>query len=782
MNDDNDTAGITRRSALTALVLATAGCSGDGNAPDAESERNAASAGADNSASRAFVPGKHRFQQARLFQRAHAKIDPFKYTNSKGELIHSAFHDIHYDLVGGAENCHRMVGASAEYLCWVSRWPWKNRNGDYVDATGQRQGTTPFKTVDVPKNTSAGQIEIDALGAFRHIASKKTWAALLLKVSDGGGTLKLNGVLRPGAPKSQVELKYSDGSSETLQLWYTGSALQSTAYVNAHEDEIHISPSANGFIEFDRPVKTHKTLSAATLRLTHAGTDALTLSLFVIAPLLPKLQPEPGIAASQPFDAGVEAHPKVLVTQLIKDSTVIEDVLDTVNSGSYAFPYNPDGPKPLTQRQEAFFDPTLWGQPPLSDDETAKLLPRRNFGKWVGYTSRENSEGRPSFSVVKSSYASHGFVPMAPGLGAIHLVMPKRAPPNGTTWRADGESGTDVDLWLPRAHIGRVRRIRFRYYVLLGDGWEARDDQLTLHFLHSQIGKYPEEVGYTTVDSLRDLTARPSDNSGKMFGGAQHVTSGVAVKDYVHPTRVNDQGQADDSQVIAFYGGGYGASSGGDVGYQGRLLWSGGFHKKLGGPAEGGLTLGLHLYDMQNGRTAPSQMEIKHWDSGWKSSFSHNGGLGHIYKDGRWRCVEFEWRLNPNRAYQLPPRGTHFAESGSAAPPTGYLRAWVDGVLAAETPEFGFSRLPKIDWALQNAASAPFDSDPGSPARIRPMTAVPDKDYLGFASLAGNLYYGGRSPCPVERHLFINGLVVAIEDAYIGPMAGVSRDHGGLGV
>ena len=36
-------------------------------------------------------------------------------------------------------------------------------------------------------------------------------------------------------------------------------------------------------------------------------------------------------------------------------------------------------------------------------------------------------------------------------------------------------------------------------------------------------------------------------------------------------------------------------------------------------------------------------MYIKDWDSGYLGSFSNNGGLGHIFKDGKWRCVELEW-------------------------------------------------------------------------------------------------------------------------------------------
>lgn len=772
---------LNRRSLLKVLSLGATGCGGgsSGGTSPVPSNPEAATLASTVVPRPTPTEGKYRFQKLRLFQRAHAKTDPFIYTNSRGEVVHSAYHDVHYDLIEGSENCHRQVGASGTLICSVSRWPWKNAKGDYMDAKGQKQGSIPFATVAVYASAAPGRITLDVSSAFRYIHTNASWAALLLKVT-GAGTLRMVGVLHPTAPKSTVDLVYGDGTNEKLALWYTSSTLTTTAYLNAHEDVIPVSPGVNGFIEFDQAQGRNKELKSAALHIEHQGTGNLTLSVFVISPELPDLTPVKGIAAAYPLDAGLRHDPNIILSQLVTDQTKIEDVLDTHNSGSYNTPYVP-GVSPLTQRQEAFFDPTLWGQPALTAAITATKLPHRNLGKWVGSAWPKNSKGLPTFTVVHSNYAQHGFVPLASGLGAIHLTMPKRDIPNGQTWRVDGEVGTDVDLWLPYDKIGRVRRIRFRYYLLLGDGWEPRDDAMAFHFLGNQTGKWPEQIGLTTLDSLKTLKARPSDNTGKMFGGAQHLTSRVFVKDYVHPTRLNARGDPDDSQVTRAYSGGYGASSGGDVGYQGRMMWSGGFYKRLGGPAEGGLTLGMELYDMQNQRMPPSQYGIRSWDNGPKSSFSHNGGLGHVYKDGLWRCFEFEWLLNPNAPYVLPPRGTNFNESGFQQPPVGYLKTWVDGVLASVTPNFGFTRLPKIDWQLQADNGAPFDSDPASPAYMRPITNVTDEQYLGFASLAGNLYYGGRSPCPVERHLFLNGIAAAMDDAYIGPMAGVKREHGGLG-
>ena len=760
----------------------TVGCPTSESSPDARAD----GADATSAIDAGFIPavtGKYRFQQARLFQRAHAKVDPFTYTNSRGERIHSEFHDIHYDRVLGSGYTNVIVGATQHYLCATSKWPWKNRSGDYVGADGMPQSSVPFASTVLTSGGPAS-VMIDVTSAYRYLRAENLWCAFLLRTTQA---LQLTGVLHPTATQSRIALTLEDGTTRTLPLWYTSSTLPGTAYPNAHEDIVEVSPAANGLIEFDRPSAPHGGVRSATLYLEHQGTAALTLELYVVAPERPDMTPILGAAAGYMLDEGLAAHPGVMVTQLVKDSTTIDDILDTANSGDYNNPYNPGGARPLTQRQEAFFDPTLWGQPALSAAETATKLPHRNFGKWVGRTYPENSDGLPSMTVVSSSYARDGFVPLAPGLGAIHLKMPAHAPPDGTTWRADGENGTDVDLWLPYDQIGRVRRIRFRYYLLLGDGWEPRIDSLRYHFVETRSagsggvsGSWPESFGYNTVESLRGLSSRPSDNTGKFFGGAQHQANGY-FPCYQHPTRIDAEGMPNDTQVVRLLGGGYGASSGGDAGYQGRMLWTGGFYRPLGGPAEGGLTLGLHLYDMQGGRMPPSLSGIRDWDAGSESSFSHHGGLGHLYKDGRWRCVEFEWVHNPNAPYVLPPRGTDYNDAGFASPPTGVLRAWIDGVLASTTPNFGVTRLPKIDWALQEAQGAPFDRGEGSPAYLRPISNVTDEEYLGFASIAGNLYYGGRTPCPVDRHVFINGLVAAVDDTYIGPMRGVSRDNGGIG-
>lgn len=732
---------------------------------------------------------KYRFQQKRLFQRARSRSEPWTYVNSLGQTITSPTHQIEYGLTGGAVNCHVQVGASSVMVCTTCRWKWATPHGDYLDAALIQQGPTPFASVNVPSPIGAGILSVDITAAMQFIHENDRWVALLVRALSGSGALQVNGVLNSiGGEPPTIEVVYTDATTAVLPAWYTSSTITTTNYLNAHENLIPVSGAANGLLEFDRhEAGAAKTIASATLKLRHGGCGVVNLGIFVVAPPIPDLTPVAGLASTAALDADVALDSRVLVKQLITDAHTITDVLDVGVSGSYSRPYVP-GTTVFSQRQEFYYDPSLWDGP-VAGVNLATKHPHKNYNaatKWAKWFGSAWPEGvyadMPTFSVVPSTYALHGFTPLAPGLGAIHLKMPARGIQPGQMWRVDGEVGTDVDLAMPRSHIGAVRRIRIRYYVLLGDGWEAGEHQRILGFNGNVSGVWPEEAGFTTPAQIAALSARPSDNQGKFFGGAQQLTGVTWVRTYRYPTRIGPSGDPDDTEILSSLNGGYGTGSGGQIGYQGRMMWTGGFHQENGGPAEGGLSLGLELYDMQaNPTLPPSQAGIANWDTSWQSGFNHNGALAHIYPDGMWRCVELEWKLNDLAPYEPPPRGTNFNESGFTKPPNGYLRCWIDGVLSSESPNFGFSRLPKIDWALQDAQGAPLDNSPASPTRMRPITSVTDEQYLGFATLAGNFYYGGRSPCPVEKHIFINGLVVAVDDGYIGPMLGVDRAHGGLG-
>ena len=196
-------------------------------------------------------------------------------------------------------------------------------------------------------------------------------------------------------------------------------------------------------------------------------------------------------------------------------------------------------------------------------------------------------------------------------------------------------------------------------------------------------------------------------------------------------------------------------------------------------PAVGGLALGIELYDFNGGAglTIPSQNGVGGWDATHRSYSTHRG-LGFLYPR-KWYCIEMRWRMNTTKPYSLPPVGTHWLEGGHNV--DGYIEWWVDGISAARTPLFAHrSSAAFVDWALKNAAGQPYVSVAGTPDRLRGISNVPPELYMGASEIVFNAYYGGRTYNDSDKYVYLNG-IVASSGAHIGPMAGVSRENGGLG-
>jgi hypothetical protein len=287
------------------------------------------------------------------------------------------------------------------------------------------------------------------------------------------------------------------------------------------------------------------------------------------------------------------------------------------------------------------------------------------------------------------------------------------------------------------------------------------------------LASIPKNLVLTNQTRWRRL-----DRTGKFIGGIQQVSSSVAYRKYVDPLRTSSQQQ--ETQI----GGGAYSSTSGIYGYQGRWMFRQGYYKPgTPGPAVGGMVLGVELYDFNGANQGsspiiPSQRDVGGWDATWRSYATHSGGLGFLYPR-KWYCVEMRWHMNSTKPYVLPPEGTHFLEGGHNV--DGFIEWWVDGIPAAKSPLFAHrSSAAIVDWALQNSAGVPFDTERGGAARLRGMTNVPPELFMGAASAVFNFYYGGRTFNDSNKFVYINGIVCS-SGTYIGPMAGVSRDNGGLG-
>ncbi len=711
---------------------------------------------------------KYRQQQPLLFHRYKELVTPLVYTN-KGKAVDTGL--VRYN--NGVTGSQYRFGPTRALVCGNDMWPWVQEGGDWLDADGVLHGHKPFATVTWTADTlpsAASTHRLDVSRLLQKAYDEDRWIAMLLRI-EGTVWVRTPGSLEKD--RARVEVEYTDGAVETLQSWVVASLVVNTTATTAMDPYCEFSGLSPLALEFYPPASRKRIIKAATLvlpvtmRYAMQGTPKLGVNL--CAPPLPDLTPQMGAAAAYKQDAGISAMPGyVMHMALITDSTRNEDVIDVEHCSYQQVPYVPGQPIKPTQHVEGEFDPKLWA----NDKETLGLaswpteqqrlqkLPHRSVGKWVGMTSPDR------LRVVHSDDAqaiADGFAPLAPGLGALQVVMPGDGIASGQMW-LDGvtKSVQDVKMYFPAAKIGRVKDLYMRYYVRLGAGYEPSAEEANrFHLLgnSTQMGKCPEDIGVPwSAGATRSI-----DRMGKWFGGAGQQTTRTVLRGYDDPLRIKDG----TDRVWVDVPGGNGESAG-TAGHSGRF-WAreGVMDPEAPGPASGGLSI---IFGPQDYRSPYHSIESHRpnaleWSTGWQTAATRFGGIGHLYPF-HWYCLEFRFKANTVLPYELPQKGEHFLNAGFKV--DGKVEFWIDGVKAGMSPDWAFRSGRMIDWALQKQYDRPF----GTSGAMRAMTNVPLEDYMGFAHLIGDPYYGGKTPNPRRKVMWINGLVVT-DGTYIGPMGDI---------
>ncbi len=333
-------------------------------------------------------------------------------------------------------------------------------------------------------------------------------------------------------------------------------------------------------------------------------------------------------------------------------------------------------PGALNIADEMRYDPAVYDAGPTD----LTLLPHRGLGKWINTSS--------DWSLVSSSYRGDGFKPLAPGLGAMRIQMP--AEPGVMDGSVVGSSGTlagNAMIFLPEHLFGRLGRIFIRYYFRLGTPLNV-SKAARKHVQHQ-----PGQAVWTTM-------------GGKFGIGPDHSTSW----------------------------GGVSGSSGGPYGWQMRSSWME-CDAEMGGPSEGGWTVGHHLFDYyyQNppahnyGRGSGAQFE----------RWGQRGGTGGVLYADNWYCVETELKLNT------------ISDSTPGYLEDGELRTWIDGRLAFDRTGMVFR-------------TGPVAQLPRTAYKMRPCRE------LGVRGLWLNWFHGGKTLATIDRTSFYTGLAYGTQ--YIGPM------------
>jgi hypothetical protein len=531
--------------------------------------------------------GKYRTGQKYLFQAVPAKLITTRLPDGR---------DLLWDI----------YGPTYTFVDFHTGWRWSKGGGDWIDRDKVRYGANPWFTVITDKvlgNTASASYTADIGTTLQFVQTENRWCAFSMVAKNA--SRKMAGLGNPDHAAPSIDVVYTNGQRARLACRMIAGVSGGSISPNTTSAEYNLPV----FIEFDRPESAVASAQLNFVVTQHWSGANPTLQAFLLdPPVTPDVGPTGVSATAGRLDEGITDNASVIGAHRYVDGTTLAD-----------FAHNGD----RNYSAERNFDPAIYGTG--STDLTK--YPHAGLGKWV------NAD--PNWSVVASSYTGEGFAPLAPGLGALRIHMPKH--PTVTDGSLVGYGGTLAGngmIFLPEHLFGLLDRIFVRYYFRLGTEPSPLVQQR--YQVYNSVGA----ADWTT-------------QAGKFGIGPDHTTS---------------------------YGGVSG-SSGGGYGWQMRLIWAE-CDAGTAGPDEGGWATGFHLYDF-NFQNPPGH-NYGQTQASADERWGQRGGSGGMLYSGRWYCIETELKLNTVSA---------------AAPgwtPDGELRAWIDGRQVYERTGMVFRTLPLV--------------------------------------------------------------------------------------
>ncbi|MBL8325978.1 MAG: hypothetical protein JNJ89_13585 [Rubrivivax sp.] len=335
------------------------------------------------------------------------------------------------------------IGPSYTSVEQSAQWQWTNPGGDWINQSGTAQGTTSphftFSASAASGTSTYSSVNITA-GVAAAFARGK-WNAYIVRASAVRGIATHRTATPP-----RVQVTYTDGSSATLECLACVHLLAGTSYTRIGASaEAQINPSVA--LEFQMPTKA---VSSATLSITMTAGSAATINGYLANPPVNTEGVTAGVAAAYPNDAGLKTHASILFAQRYEDGTTLGDYIiqnfasvDTWNLNNW--------------------DPELFG---TGAANTAKLptahqgVPVAGTHKWF---YKQNTGG--TITLVSSTYTGDNFQPVAPGLGAMRIVIPKETVADGGSVGYGGQTGSDLWALFPKAVSGLLNETYVRFRV-----------------------------------------------------------------------------------------------------------------------------------------------------------------------------------------------------------------------------------------------------------------------------------------------------------------------------
>lgn len=493
------------------------------------------------------------------------------------------------------------TGPTAYYIDMQAGWEWKNLGGDWLDKDLTPQGSVPWAS-SITTAANNTEYSVNVTDMYNHIRTTGHWAAFFLHYTVGIRTLASRRNTNP-AYIPRVEVVYEDATTETLDITCMASISTGSTIPNTWTPTMNLP-----VVMESRKPNPNKVITSATLKFTvtgHFGSPGAIIARLVNPDTTTTVGPAGIAPAMGAFDAGITAEPGVILAQRYVDGTLRSDFISNDTSSLY----------------DSDFDPNLYG---IVGPPNPTKFPQRAALKWVN---------AGDLSLVDSSYSADGFVPLAPGLGAIKVTIPATSPmEEGYVGSAGGSLGTTSKLFLPLEYMSTLQHGRMRYYVRF-----AFERPLTL----------TERRLFFSSGSEKWV-----DYSGKFGPSFNHNTPN----------------------------GGVSASAGSGLGWQGRLQWVA-QTPNTEGPNLGGICLGVHIKS-DFGANQPTGYNYTNLGQYFNEQAGQKGGYGGVIQEQQWHLIEIDFKLNT------------VTNSGTGFIPDGHWRLYIDNRLAVEHTGMVMRTLP----------------------------------------------------------------------------------------
>ena len=367
------------------------------------------------------LPPRYRTEQTYLFQSVPAREMASRLPDGQS---------LYWDYFGPT---HRYVDAH-------TGWAWTRPGGDWIDARGQRHGSSPWFSVAVDAaagDTAVAPYQANVTRLVAHAQAAGRWLAMLLTAPTAARTLA--GVQASAHAPPSILVTYSDGQTERLRCRIAATVDASSVRPNTAAAQV----SLPALLEFERPQRAVASAQLSFTVTSHWSGNQPVIEGFLLDPPINQSSPREGLALETgPLDTGLTTHAAVIGAHRYTDESALADFVhaDKVNLAA-----------------EREYDPALFDN--VADDR--RKFPHIGLGKWLNAGSQ--------WALVKSSYRDEGFAPLAPGLGALRLQMPAEpGVKDGAVVGYNGSLAGHAMILMPEPLFGRLDRIFVRYYVRLG--------------------------------------------------------------------------------------------------------------------------------------------------------------------------------------------------------------------------------------------------------------------------------------------------------------------------